>query len=83
MRPLTIDALIALQSFVVAFIALHDWVPLGALNDVSAVQAADPRGKLIAVTLLSTAPFAVGLGGTIAYAGGRFPGWLTWRRWIS
>jgi hypothetical protein len=83
MRPLIIDALIALQGFVVAFIALHDWVPLGALNDVSAVQAADPRSKLITVTALSTAPFAVGLGGTIAYAGARFPEWLTWYLWIS
>jgi hypothetical protein len=83
MRPLTIDALIALQSFVVAFIALHDWAPLGALNDVSAVQAADPRRKLIVVTALSTAPFAFGLGATITYAGARFPGWLTWYLWIS
>jgi hypothetical protein len=80
---LIVDALIALQGFVVAFIALHDWVPLGALNDVRAVQAADPRGKLIFVTLLSTAPFAVGLIGTIAYAGARIPGWLTWWLWIG
>lgn len=83
MRPLTIDALIALQGFVVAFIALHDWIPLGVFNDVRAVQAADPRGKLVLVTVLSTAPFAFGLGATIVYAGGHFPGWLTRYLWIS
>jgi hypothetical protein len=83
MQPLLIDALIALQVFVVMFIALHDWVQLGNLNDVAAVQAADPRGKLIAVTVLSTLPFAVGLAGSIFYARTRFPGWLNWLLWIS
>lgn len=29
----------ALQSFHVAFLLLHDWVPLGSLNDVQAVCA--------------------------------------------
>ena len=35
-----VSALIALQLFVVVFIALHDWVPLGKLNNLAAVQAA-------------------------------------------
>jgi len=74
--------LIVLQAYVVAFIALHDWVPLGRLNDVAAVQAADPAAKLIAVTALSTAPFAFGLWWSIVYAGARIPGWLTWYLWI-
>jgi hypothetical protein len=82
MPPLVV-ALIALQVYVVAFIALHDWVPLGDLNDVAAVQAADPRGKLVAVTVLSTLPFLVGLCGTVAYAGARFPGWLRWDLWLT
>jgi hypothetical protein len=83
MRQAIPDALIALQAYVVAFIALHDWIPLGSLNDVSGVHSADSRGKLIAVTVLSTAPFAVGLAGTIAYAPGRLPGWLVWWLWLS
>jgi hypothetical protein len=78
-----IDVLIALQAFVVLFIAAHDWVPLGRLNDVAAVQAADPTRKLVIVTVLSTAPFALGLAATLLFAPARLPGWLTWYLWIS
>jgi hypothetical protein len=70
------DALIALQIFQVLFLALHDWVPLPPLNDVRSVQAADPRGRLIAVTVASTLPFAFGLVASLYFAGGDFPGWL-------
>jgi hypothetical protein len=77
------DILIGLQVFVVAFIALHDFVPLGRLNDVASVQAADPRGKLVRVTLLSTLPFAIGLVASIIYGNVRFPGWLMWFLWIT
>jgi hypothetical protein len=78
-----VSALIALQLFVVVFIALHDWVPLGRLNNLAAVQAADPASKLLIVTLLSTLPFAVGLFASVRYAGTGFPGWLMWWLWIS
>ena len=78
-----VSALIALQVFVVVFIALHDWVPLGRLNNLAAVQAADSAGKLFIVTALSTLPFAVGLAASVRYAGAGFPGWLMWWLWIS
>ena len=68
-----IDTLIALQIFVVLFIALHDWIPLGTLNDVNAVQAIDSRCKLILVTLVSTLPFAFGLVASICFARVGFP----------
>jgi len=77
-RPLLIDMLIALQTFVVAFVALHDWAPLPPLNDIASVQAADSRVRLVTVTVLSTLPFAFGLGETILHAGGPFPEWLGW-----
>jgi hypothetical protein len=83
MPPPLVVALIALQTFVVAFIALHDWVPLGRLNDVAAVQSADPKAKLVAVTVISTLPFLIGLCGSLAYATSRFPGWLRWDLWIT
>ncbi|MGH6876401.1 MAG: hypothetical protein ACREHV_03370 [Rhizomicrobium sp.] len=76
-------ALLALQSFVVLFIALHDWVPLGTLNDVAAVQAADPTNKLVIVTALSTLPFAVGFSASAWFARTGFPSWLMWWLWIS
>ena len=77
-------ALIGLQIFVVLFIALHDWVPLGSLNDVKAVQAADSTIRLLTVTVLSTLPFAIGLAGSIYDAhNARLHGWLFWWLWIS
>jgi hypothetical protein len=76
-------ALIGLQAVVVAFIALHDWVPLGRLNDLAAVRAHETPTRLAIVTALSTLPFAVGLAGSIASLGSRFPDWLTMWLWIS
>lgn len=78
-----IDTLLALQLFVVLFICLHDWVPLGALNDVRAVQAADSRSRLVAVTAFSTLPFAIGFAASVYYAGQALPHWLLWWLWLS
>jgi hypothetical protein len=44
---------IACQALVVVFMALHDWIPLGALNNLPAVRASDSRAKLFMVTFLS------------------------------
>jgi hypothetical protein len=33
-------ALLVLQCFVVLFVALHNWIPLGALNSVKGVRFA-------------------------------------------
>ena len=48
-----LNALLILQTFHVLFLALHDWVPLGSLNDPKAVRAANPGEKLLAGTLIS------------------------------
>ena len=76
-------ALLALQIYVVAFLLLHDWVPLPPLNDVRAVQAADTRARLLRVTRLSGLPFVVGLAGSVVYAGRRYPAWLVDFLWVS
>ncbi len=84
MASTLIDLLVALQVFVVLFIALHDWIPLGSLNDVRAVQSADPTRKLGLVTVLSTLPFAIGLIATVHNAGRpALPHWLLWFLWIT
>jgi hypothetical protein len=76
-------ALFALQCFHVLFLALHDWIPLGTLNDVKAVRVANPAPKLIAGTLISLTPFAVGLVASAIYFGRVYPAWLFWWLWIS
>jgi len=37
----TLEVFLGCQSFVVLFIALHDWVPLGKLNNLAGVRAVD------------------------------------------
>lgn len=78
-----ITALLALQLFHVLFLALHDWVPLGRLNNVAAVRAADPLAKLLAATLISTLPFLIGLAASAHFAGAPLPSWLRIYLWIS
>lgn len=76
-------ALLALQCFEVLFLFLHDWIPLGTLNDLKGVSTADSLGKRLVTTLISAVPFAVGLIGSIVYFGKRYPNWLFWWLWIS
>ncbi|MBV8207424.1 MAG: hypothetical protein JO041_11580 [Acidobacteria bacterium] len=76
-----LTALLLMQLFHVLFLGLHDWVPLGRLNDVAAVRAENPMSKLIAGTLISTVPFVIGLAASLYYK--TFPGWLHWWLWVS
>lgn len=43
MNTLAIEVLIWLQVFHVLFLALHDWIPRGPLNDVKAVRAQNSK----------------------------------------
>jgi hypothetical protein len=79
-QPLT-GILIALQCFVVAFVGLHNWIPLGSLNDLKAVRAEFPGSKLFFTTLTNFIPAAFGLACSV-YFYRAFPGWLIWYLWI-
>jgi hypothetical protein len=81
MHPVTVGALFVLQFFHVLFLLLHDWIPLGKLNDPKAVRAEVSSGKLLAASLISTAPFAFGLGASAVYLGEPYPRWLLW--WLG
>ena len=76
-------AIIVLQGVQTAFLLLHDWVPLGRLSNLKAVQETDSRSKLALTTLLSTLPFALVFGVSCAYwSATRWPMWLqTWLWW--
>ena len=80
MPPWVKIGLIALQGLQVAFLLLHDWIPLGRLNNLRAVRVSDPPRKLLMVTLLSAFPFALVFGASYAYWDSpRWPMWLqTW-----
>lgn len=75
--------LLALQTFHVAFLWLHDWVPLGRLNDVAAIRQQDSTGHLVAVTLMQATPFTAGWLASLWYFGQTCPDWLHSWLWIS
>ena len=75
--------MIALQGFQVLFLWVHDWVPLGNLNDVAAIRRADSRQRLAVVTLIQSAPFTVGLLFSMLDFGQPYPHWLYSWLWIS
>ena len=76
MHSVAMIALLALQCFVVLFVALHNWIPLGTLNNVKGVRVEFPTGKLLVTTLTNFTPFAIGLAATAFYFGRVYPTWL-------
>jgi hypothetical protein len=83
MHPVAQGVLIALQCFVVLFVGLHNWIPLGSLNDVKGAHAAFPGWKLFTTTLTNLIPFSIGLVASAIDFGRAFPPWLFWWLWIS
>lgn len=74
---------VALQTFHVMFLALHDWIPLGRLNDVAAVRSEISPRNLFIATIIQTSFFAVGLFFSVSYFGRTYPTWLNYWLWIS
>ncbi len=83
MHPVARIVLLALECFVVLFVGLHNWIPLGTLNNVRGVRVEFPTGKLIWTTLLNFTPVVVGLAGTAFYIHRTYPGWVSWWLWIT
>jgi hypothetical protein len=83
MHSIALDALLALQCFVVLFVALHNWIPLGTLNNVKGVRLEFPIGKLVITTLINLTPFAIGLAATAFYFGRVYPRRVFWWLWIT
>jgi hypothetical protein len=78
------DLLIGLQIFHVVFLFAHDWVPLGALNDVEAQRLTDSFGKRFRITALTGLPYALLLAATWRNAGVEpLPGLLLVWLWIG
>jgi hypothetical protein len=83
MHPITKGVLLALQCFVVLFVALHNWIPLGKLNDVKGVRAEFLGGKLLTTTLINLVPVGVGFAASATYFSRAYPDWLFWWLWIT
>lgn len=74
---------IALQAFNVAFLLLHDWVPLGRLNNLTAIRNQDSRWRSAFVTLLPVVPASICLFFSARYLGQPYPEWLQLWLWIT
>jgi hypothetical protein len=68
--------LILLQMVHVAFLWLHDWIPLRPLNDVEAARRTNGARKLAVVTAISSTPSTLGLIVSLVYQRGPLPYWL-------
>ena len=75
--------LLALQAFHVLFLLLHDWVPLGSLNNIAAVRAENSLPKLLLGTAISTSFFLYGFIVSVLHRSGPYPHWLLWYLLIS
>jgi hypothetical protein len=67
---------IALQIFILAFLVLHDWIPLGPFNDVLGVRSQHTLGQLVLETLINSVPIAVTLDLSIRYYHVPYPYWV-------
>jgi hypothetical protein len=83
LKPTLEFTFIALQAVVVAFLLLHDWVPLGRLNNLGAIRGEDTLLRSVFVTLLPAVPAAIGLFYSARYRGRPYPDWLEMLLWIT
>ena len=74
-------ALVIGQIMAVVFLAFHDWVPLGKLNNVAGLRAVDTTNRLVLTTAVSTMPFAAVLIVSILFRSVEYPNWLLWWLW--
>lgn len=68
--------LLVLEGFQVLFLWLHDWIPLGRLNNVTAVRSQGTLLPLVAVALVQSAPFTFALLFSLLLFGQPYPHWL-------
>ena len=74
---------LSLQGIVVAFLLLHDWIPLGRLNNLAAIRGRDSLGHRVYVTLLGLVPAVVCLYLSVERFGQRYPMYVDWWLWIT
>ena len=59
-----------------SFFWVHDWIPLGRLNDVAAVRSQDTGRRLVTVTLIQSVPWTIGLCFSPLHFRRPYPDWL-------
>lgn len=62
--------------FILLFMIVQDWVPLGIFNDIEAITALQSAKELMVVTLINVAQIILLLGIIITFVGRRYPIWV-------
>jgi hypothetical protein len=75
-------AFLSLQGFIVVFLFVHEWIPMGRLNNDAAKRTEDSFAHLAFTTLLAALPAGLGLIDCVRYFGRPYPDWLTVFLWI-
>jgi hypothetical protein len=73
----------ALQAFQLALLLVHDWIPLGSLNDVRAVRKENTVRLLAIGTAVSSAPVAIAVCLSVRYYGQPYPEWVKVWLWLT
>lgn len=82
-RTILETLLIALQALIFLFLLMHDWIPMGRLNNRAAKRRQDPLFQLLWTTFLAAIPAAVCLVSSARYFGRQYPMWLEMWLWIT
>jgi hypothetical protein len=69
-------AFVVLQGLLLAFLLLHDWIPLGPFNDLAGVRSQVSTPALVVGTLVSSLPVAFTLALGLWYFGLPYPAWV-------
>lgn len=68
--------LLAGLCFILLFMIVHDWVPLGSLNDVQAISEVHSFRELVTVTLSGAVQFLLFICLVIMFMGKPYPAWV-------
>jgi len=71
---------VAAVAGMLAFVLLHDWVPLGPLNDIQGVRSVMTARELIITTVVNVLSFATVLAIALVFLGKPYPLWA--RLWL-
>ncbi|MBD8070675.1 hypothetical protein [Bacillus sp. PS06] len=63
-------------SFILLFMIVQDWIPLGSLNDVQAIREEHSFNELVTVTLINVVQIIIIMGLLITFMGKRYPIWI-------
>ena len=77
------SSLLALQVFQVVVLWVHDWMPLGELNDPAAVRNEVGHAALVRTTVLQSLPWSFGLAASVFYFHRPYPTWLSSWLWVT